>query len=213
MAFCDNCGHELRSTAKFCGSCGTKKEATDEYQQVTERALHSGDILLPANAKHRRSLERKNLVSSKIRRKPKKQELEEYEKEYMSRLESGSESRSKQVAENNARHSRNMERPGGWKSESTTLLLAIILGLFGLSGIGHLYVGGMLKGVVILIAGFMLGVVGVFLTVYLPYVFGILGFMFFIAYIPLYIWQIIDARKLCRYYNDYYEEYGEEPNW
>jgi len=208
MAFCESCGHELRSTAKFCGSCGTKKEATDEYQQVTERALHSGDILLPANAKHRRSLERKKLVSSKIRRKPRKQELEEYEKEYMSRLESGSESRSKQVAENNARHSRSMERPGGWKSESTTLLLAILLGLFGLSGIGHLYVGVMLKGVVILIAGFMLGVVGV-----LMFNVAVLGLVCFIAYIPLYIWQIIDARKLCRYYNDYYEEYGEEPNW
>ena len=30
MAFCDNCGHELRSTAKFCGACGTKAETTSQ---------------------------------------------------------------------------------------------------------------------------------------------------------------------------------------
>ena len=30
MAFCDSCGHELRSTAKFCGSCGTKAETTSQ---------------------------------------------------------------------------------------------------------------------------------------------------------------------------------------
>ena len=30
MAFCDNCGHELRSTAKFCGACGTKAETASQ---------------------------------------------------------------------------------------------------------------------------------------------------------------------------------------
>jgi len=30
MVFCDNCGHELRSTAKFCGACGTKAETTSQ---------------------------------------------------------------------------------------------------------------------------------------------------------------------------------------
>ena len=30
MAFCDSCGHELRSTAKFCGACGTKAETTSQ---------------------------------------------------------------------------------------------------------------------------------------------------------------------------------------
>ncbi len=28
MAFCENCGHELKPNAKFCGSCGTKVETT-----------------------------------------------------------------------------------------------------------------------------------------------------------------------------------------
>ena len=30
MVLCDNCGHELRSTAKFCGACGTKAETTSQ---------------------------------------------------------------------------------------------------------------------------------------------------------------------------------------
>ena len=30
MAFCDNCGHELRSTSKFCGACGTKAETASQ---------------------------------------------------------------------------------------------------------------------------------------------------------------------------------------
>ena len=43
----------------------------------------------------------------------------------------------------------------------------------------------MLRGVGILIGGLVLLIVGVFLTVLsMPYVVGILGFMFLIAYIP-----------------------------
>ena len=30
MAFCDNCGHVLRSTAKFCGSCGETVNANSD---------------------------------------------------------------------------------------------------------------------------------------------------------------------------------------
>ena len=40
-----------------------------------------------------------------------------------------------------------------------------------------------------------------------------IGIIILILVIPLFIWQIIDARKLCRQYNDYYEEFGKEPNW
>lgn len=32
MAFCDNCGHILRSTAKFCGSCGETVNANLDNQ-------------------------------------------------------------------------------------------------------------------------------------------------------------------------------------
>ena len=30
MVFCDNCGHVLKPTAKFCGECGTKAETTSQ---------------------------------------------------------------------------------------------------------------------------------------------------------------------------------------
>jgi len=40
MAFCDNCGHDLRSGAKFCGKCGNALGApqTDNNQNQTNYA-------------------------------------------------------------------------------------------------------------------------------------------------------------------------------
>jgi len=187
MAFCDNCGNELRSTAKFCGSCGTPREPTDDAPK-------------PRREKPTRS-----------RKKSRAEELAEYEEEYLSRPK-GTKSKSKTNSEQDsdydtARRRRSMERPGGWKSDTTTLLLAIILGLFGLSGIGHLYLGMIGRGVGILIAGIVLWVVGA-----VTLMFGV-GVVLIIGYLVLFIWQIIDSRRLCREYNDYYEDHGEEPNW
>ena len=191
-SFCTNCGVSLKPTTKFCGSCGTKKEATDEY-------------VSPKQYKQIKKTER-------MREKPRKQELKDYEEEYLSRLESSSKSKSKTSSKQDsdydaARHRRSIERPGGWKSEGTTLLLAIILGILGLSGVGHLYLGVIGRGVGILIGGLVLLIVGTITTMF------VVGIFILIAYIPLFIWQIIDARRLCRQYNDYYEEYGEDPNW
>jgi len=53
MAFCDNCGHELRSTAKFCGSCGTpitEEETTSQDTNSTytdSRVYDSGSLPKP----------------------------------------------------------------------------------------------------------------------------------------------------------------------
>ena len=191
-SFCTNCGVSLKPTTKFCGSCGTKKEATDEY-------------VSPKQYKQIKKTER-------MREKPRKQELKDYEEEYLSRLESSSKSKSKTSSKQDsdydaARHRRSIERPAGWKSEGTTLILAIILGILGLSGVGHLYLGVIGRGVGILIGGLVLLIVGTITTIFF------VGIFILIAYIPLFIWQIIDARRLCRQYNDYYEEYGEDPNW
>ena len=40
MAFCDNCGHVLKPTAKFCGECGTALDTpqTDNSQNQTNYA-------------------------------------------------------------------------------------------------------------------------------------------------------------------------------
>ena len=194
MVFCDNCGHKLRSTAKFCVSCGTAREPTED----TPKTRRSKPV--------------------QPRKKSREEELAEYEEEYL-RAELNLQPKSKNTKskpksgskrdsnDDTARYRRSMERPMGWKSESTTLLLAILPGLICIFGVGHLYLGMIGRGVVILIAGFVLLIVGIATAA-----FGI-GIIILILAIPLFIWQIIDSRKLCRQYNDYYEEYGKEPNW
>ena len=139
MAFCDNCGHELRSTSKFCGSCGTAREPTDDTPKS-------------------RSRER----PARPRKKSREEELAEYEEEYLraelnlqpksKNTKSKSKARARQDSdEDTARYRRGMERPMGRKSESTTLLLSIILGCLCISGAGHLYLGVICRGVGILI--------------------------------------------------------------
>ena len=141
MVFCDNCGHKLRTTAKFCASCGTAREPTDDTPKS-------------------RSRER----PARPRKKSREEELAEYEEEYLSRsknTKSKSKTKSRQDSnEDTARHRRSMERPMGWKSESTTLLLSIILGFLCISGAGHLYLGVIGRGVGILIGGLVLVILG-----------------------------------------------------
>ncbi len=99
----------------------------------------------------------------------------------------------------------NPQYQGGYKSESTTLILAIVLGLFALCGIGHFYVGKIGKGVGILISALILYVIG-FATLII-----LIGIPFLIGGFILFIWQIIDARNLCREYNDYLANNGRPP--
>ncbi len=97
----------------------------------------------------------------------------------------------------------------GLKDETLTLVLSIVVGLFGLSGIGHMYVGKIGKGVGILIGEILLWIIGIALTITL---FGaIIGVPLMIAAFVLFIWQIIDARKLCRQYNDHLRRTGSPP--
>jgi TM2 domain-containing membrane protein YozV len=103
------------------------------------------------------------------------------------------------------KQSKNQNLQRKMKSESTTLVLAIILGLFGIQGIGHIYAGKVGKGVWILIGSLVLFVIGV-ATLFVG-----VGVIFLIIYFVIYIWQIIDSRKLCREYNDELEATGETP--
>jgi len=95
------------------------------------------------------------------------------------------------------------------KSETTTLLLAIILGLVGLQGIGHIYVGKVGKGIGILIGSIILFYISIALIITL--VGSIIGIPMLIGFVVMFFWQIIDARKLCREYNDELEAIGETP--
>ncbi|AFS82167.1 zinc-ribbon domain-containing protein [Candidatus Nitrosopumilus sediminis] len=92
------------------------------------------------------------------------------------------------------------QRTPEWKSEGTTLVLTIVLGLFGFGGIGHLYLGQLGKGIGILIVGIILLIVAIF-----TYGIGL------VILIPFAIWVIFDARKQCRKYNDVLEKTGKAP--
>jgi len=99
----------------------------------------------------------------------------------------------------------NPQSYAGYKSEGTTLILAILLGLFGFCGIGHMYVGRIGRGVGILIGVWVLYAIGgatLFILIGIPFVIG--GFI-------LFIWQIIDARNLCQEYNNYLLNNGRPP--
>lgn len=102
-------------------------------------------------------------------------------------------------------------RPVEWKSESVTLLLSILLGLFGIQGVGHMYVGKIGKGIVILIGSIVLFIIAIALTV--TGIGAIIGIPLIIMYIVMFIWQILDARKLCQQYNEHLERRGRPPTW
>ena len=116
-----------------------------------------------------------------------------------------------------------------YKSEGVTLVLSIVLGLMGLMGIGHIYVGKVKRGIAILIGGIFIWVI-----VFIPIGFlsvldesqelseeeimtNLLGPMMGALIIGgitgfgLFIWQILNARSLCRDYNLYCEKKGVPP--
>jgi len=113
-----------------------------------------------------------------------------------------------------------------YKSEGVTLVLSILAGLLGFMGIGHIYVGKVKRGVGILFGGFFIW----FIVLILPSVAaGLKGDTTFsdvnslvpvavasmiigiAGGIALFIWQILNSRKLCRQYNEHYEQHGIAP--
>ena len=184
MAFCDNCGHELRSTAKFCGSCGTSRESIDDTPK-------------PRRGK-----------PTQPRKKSREEELAEYEEEYIPRSDAEKIlQKASAVAEQQSGGSKpkvykeqRFNRPPEWKSMGVTMVLTIILGLFCFGGIGHIYLGKIIKGIVILIVGIIIAVIAV-----------VTGGIGLIILIPYALWVIYDAHKLCKRYNNYLEETGRPP--
>jgi hypothetical protein len=117
------------------------------------------------------------------------------------------------------------QRGPEWKSLSTTTIFAVILGLLGIQGVGHFYLGKIARGLGILFGPLIVLLIGIGIIsgiattiqfgyyddasiVVGAYVFGIGTFVF---YIVMFFWQIKDARKLCNHYNDYLEKHGEKP--
>ena len=107
------------------------------------------------------------------------------------------------------------------KNEDLTLSLSVVLGLVGLSGISHIYLNKIAKGAGIIIISFMLiGSSVYFLStnilkneLSIPIVRNALAIILIVSYLGLYIYQILDARKLCLTYNAYVTEHGVPPPW
>jgi len=113
-----------------------------------------------------------------------------------------------------------------YKSEGITLVLSIVVGILGIMGVGHIYLGRVRRGIIIIIVGVIIWS-GLFVPVIILGMAGELeensddptaligifgGFAVVgIGALVLFIWQILNARKLCKQYNEYFEEHGKPP--
>lgn len=115
-----------------------------------------------------------------------------------------------------------------YKSPGSTALIAFLGGIVGLAGIGHMYVGKVRRGITILIGGILLFMVSIFVlsALFTPtydtneyqatnhmwlYMlsFGLIPAS--IIYLIYFIWQILDARKFAKKFNESVRVAGKEP--
>ena len=141
---------------------------------------------------------------------------------------------------NNEERTKQMDKPYGvepshskqleLKSEGTALVLAILLGLFGLWGIGQIYCSRIGRGIVMLILGLVIAGINwsIFVMFYRSTLSNIsdeadnvnessylilflLGFVG--IYLGFFIYQIFDAKSLAREWNEYVESNNGERPW
>ncbi len=156
----------------------------------------------------------------------KSEESKDELKEGLSKAEEKIESMEKKLEE----QERTTESIKRYKSEGTTLVLSIVVGLLGFMGVGHIYLGRVRRGIIILIIG-MVGWGGIFVPFVMLGMFsgleegsldetdmfemmagiGVALFVGGIGIFILFIWQILNSRKLCKEYNEYFEEHGKPP--
>lgn len=100
------------------------------------------------------------------------------------------------------------------KNEGVVVVLAAVLGLFGLMGIGHMYIGKIGRGLAFLAVGIVLEILILPTILLAESMETLIGFMslLFIVDIIIWIWQIYDAYSLAKYYNTYLAEH-EKPPW
>ena len=111
-----------------------------------------------------------------------------------------------------------------YKSQRKTLVLSVVVGLLGLMGVGHIYLGRLRRGVIILIIAPLCWVMIMISYILLGLAepeedimiatIGVLGgitLVIVIGLFVLFIWQILNSRKLCKEYNEYLEQNGRAP--
>lgn len=106
------------------------------------------------------------------------------------------------------------------KNKNNATVLAVVLGILGLGGIGHIYIGKIAKGFGILISMITISLVNVVsffleplaiidITWEVPGPFSFIELIIvLLAFVGLgiFIWQIIDVRKLVKKYNDHFSK-------
>ncbi len=119
------------------------------------------------------------------------------------------------------RLSKTTQKATKYKNENIPLILSIVLGLFGLPGIGHIYLGKAAKGFGIMSISLILVSSSVYFVssmithgdLNLFSILNSLVVVLIIGYLALYIFQIFDAKKTCMIYNKYLSEDGKLPLW
>lgn len=95
-----------------------------------------------------------------------------------------------------------------YRGEGATIALAAALGIIGVCGIGHIYVGRLARGCVILVTSLVIGAVGLVLALatlwYPEFVFVPLA-----AYLGFYAWSVLDARRIVKRHNASLGDAGE----
>jgi len=112
------------------------------------------------------------------------------------------------------------------KDTGITIIFAALIGLFGIMGIGHIYLGKVGKGVAILIGGFVIAALMYVVTFSLLWsevwlmdsdgnvdfvpviIFMVVAVIIYFAY---YVWQVFDAHKLAKHYNEELIRTGKPP--
>lgn len=129
--------------------------------------------------------------------------------------------------------SRTSTRVIPYKSPGTSALIAFIGAIFGLPGLGHLYIGRVGRGLAIVFSGLILYILGMSLLFSgmlfnglnfarsMPSLFGGMrvepGFLFAVVfglistYVVIWFWQIFNARKLAHEFNQSVLSTGKEP--
>ena len=114
-----------------------------------------------------------------------------------------------------------------YKSPGTAALIAFIGGIFALLGLGHMYIGNVGRGIGILISGIIMYVLFIIIIIFSLSLQGLLFlgvdespigieailiiFVLGIAYFVLWIWQIFNAKKLAKKFNESVRITGKEP--
>ena len=98
------------------------------------------------------------------------------------------------------------------KNPGTATVIALIAGVFGFNGLGHIYLGKISFGIGIMIIGWLLafltaiGISGIFNNSWLA-IFSLVG----TGYLIYWLWQAYHANKEAKHYNDYLKSNGKEP--